>query len=193
MNIDRVDNTMIRPDNLRSIDNLEELIESRIKASLECMIKIDKHLIDNETNERSLTHRLGMYLQNLFEYWDVDCEYNRDGNNPKRLNWNIKPEQIISTDLQGKTVYPDIIIHQRGKQNTINLVVIEAKKTNNFGEGEVRKDIKKLQAYKSDLNYMFAYFIKINVSENDDPSNFYQVKIDDSINEIISEIYNNSL
>ncbi|TDP83889.1 hypothetical protein C7957_14314 [Halanaerobium saccharolyticum] len=193
MSIDRVDSETIRPDNFRDINNLKELIELRIEASLDKLIEKDKHLVDTKTNERSLTHRLGMYLQNLFEYWDVDCEYNRDGNKPKRINWDIEPEEIESTDTQGKTVYPDIIIHQRGKQSTINLAVIEVKKTDNFSRSEVIKDIKKLIEYKnSHLNYEFACFIKINVSEekNEKPYNFYPVETGNSTNEIFSEICN---
>ena len=48
----------------------------------------DRYLIDHDVNERSLTFRLGFYLQHIFSGWDVDCEFNRNvasGNGRKQL------------------------------------------------------------------------------------------------------------
>ena len=54
------------------------------------------------------------YLTNKFENWDVDCEYNRDLENPKECSYNSN---------ETKYIRPDIIIHQRNIKN--NLLVIE--------------------------------------------------------------------
>ena len=51
-------------------------IEQKIKNALLRFYKEDSYLIDNNVHERSLTFRCGMYLQNEFPNWKVDCEYN---------------------------------------------------------------------------------------------------------------------
>ena len=51
-------------------------VESALKAALECLSVNDQHLINVRRNERSITHRLGLYLQILFPLWHVDCEVN---------------------------------------------------------------------------------------------------------------------
>ena len=47
-----------------------------IKALLEFFEK-EQFLLQNNINERSLTYKLALYLQNHFLDYDVDCEYNR--------------------------------------------------------------------------------------------------------------------
>ena len=86
-------------------------------------------LFDFQINGRTLTQRLSMYLQPAFEPLAVDCEYNRmwteKGDEMKVLPWGTEP--TWTDDIDAKTVYPDIIIHERGTQVT-NLLVIEAKR-----------------------------------------------------------------
>ena len=85
-----------------------------------------------------------MYLQDEFDGWDVDCEYNRGHQSPdqvKRLQPYIDPIQADDTDA--KTVFPDIIIHYR--ETTDNLLVIEVKKSTNPESDE--RDEQKLQAF----------------------------------------------
>jgi len=96
-------------------------------------MKIDKDLLLIDVNERSITHRLGIYLQEQFPEWDVDCEYNRLIDNKKQMvltkRLKAKIGETTPEDTQAKTVYPDLIIHHR--ISTENLVVIEVKKSTN--------------------------------------------------------------
>ena len=132
-------------------------IKDKIIRAFWLLLEIDKHLFIVDANERSLTHRLAMYLQSEFPDYHVDCEYNRNGIDPKQLPYFKK--QIPTDDTNALTVYPDIIVHHRGTEN--NFIVIEAKKTTNGN----RDDIKKLRAYKDELNYSYAYFVLFPVGD----------------------------
>lgn len=51
--------------------------EAKIIKGLKTVTSQDAHLLTVDVSERAITHRLGMYYQELFSKWDVDCEYNR--------------------------------------------------------------------------------------------------------------------
>jgi len=135
----------------------QEDIRNRIEIAYTELIEKDQYLLEVDANERSITHRLAIYLEELFPKYDVDCEYNRNGIDPKKLNRLKKP--IYSDDTFGTTVYPDVIIHHRGKKE--NLIVIEAKKTTS-GDNS---DKEKLRIYKKELLYKFAYFVRLPVGK----------------------------
>lgn len=92
----------------------------------------------------------------------MDCEYNRDRHDPKRLD--LPPRHDISSDdLHAKTVFPDIIIHHRGTDE--NFVVIEVKKSSN-PEGD-EWDLRKLKAFKEQLGYQMAIFVYFRTGRDD--------------------------
>lgn len=134
---------------------MKEIIESALEESLDQLLRADFELLQVDANERSISHRLAVYLEEYFPGWNVDCEYNRDHDDPKRLN--IISRDIQSDDTQATTVYPDIIIHKRGTDE--NLVVIEMKKTSSKEDDDY--DLGKLHAFKGQLGYQFAIFIKV--------------------------------
>lgn len=107
-----------------------EKITNKLHKSYEKMISREGYLFEIDTNERSLTHKLAEYLQLEFPEWNVDCEYNRNEVDTKKLD-SFK-RNISSDDTNAVSVYPDIIIHHRGTKN--NLIVIEAKKTSSTVE-----------------------------------------------------------
>ncbi len=127
----------------------------------------DKDLFEVQINERTLTHRLALYLEEFLpeEYkgqnYKVDCEYNRLWDDPKRIHIPCEYQVNWRTDdLNWKTVYPDVIIHKRWELwRKNNLAVIEAKKSSNTDWRD--KDICKLRSYKIDEKYwyQFAFFI----------------------------------
>jgi len=128
-----------------------------VNRALDDLCERDRHLLDPDVNikERSITHRLGMYLQRYFgDRWDIDCEYNRnlDGNNIKRLPPPPStPDQAADwTDTKGRTIYPDIIVHQRGV-NTHNLLVVEVKKQNS---GDSQWDFEKVKRLQADYAHL---------------------------------------
>lgn len=115
----------------------------------------DGQLLMNDANERSISHRLAIYIETHFPSWNVDCEYNRSHDDPKRLN--IPSRDTSSDDLHARTVYPDIIVHRRNTDD--NLLVVEIKKTTSIEDDGY--DLGKLRAFKSELGYEFAVFIKL--------------------------------
>lgn len=122
--------------------------------------KNDSFLLENNVNERSVTHKLAEYIQLQFQEYHVDCEYNRmPGETIERpyinKKLNLPIDSIETNDTKAKTVFPDIVVHRRG-DNMMNLLVIEAKKVGVCGESFDRD---KLAAYKRELGYSFAAFI----------------------------------
>jgi hypothetical protein len=136
--------------------------EAKIRELLDQALKIlahkDKYLIEFNLNERTVTHKLAEYLQQLLPNWDVDCEYNKDGPDTKMLYIPNKDE-----DLEDSPVYPDIIIHKRGDWRTMenrpHLLVIEARKTG-WGSRKIARDEAKIAAYLDELSYRFGALIE---------------------------------
>ena len=124
-----------------------------------------------DVNERSITHKIAEYLQRDFrtEGYDVDCEYNRNGHDPKTLS--LEPWSTKSDSLEGDTVYPDIIIHKR--ESPTNLVVIEAKKSTNKVNF---RDLQKLKAFRRELGYRLCYSLTLYVREDFKRTRLYEMR-----------------
>ena len=130
-------------------------IKKALDASIDLLLRTDADILRIDVNERTISHRLANYLELHFPGWNIDCEYNRDEHEPKRLD--IIPRDVMSDDTEATTVFPDIIIHRRGTKQ--NLVVIEMKKTTSHEDDKY--DFRKLKAFKQQLGYRFAVFIKV--------------------------------
>ena len=108
-------------------------------------------LFEKDLGERALTHRLAVHLEKRFSGWEVDCDYDRLGERTLRLPHG----SIISTDDHlAKSIYPDIVVHQRAIPN--NLLAIEVRKAANHQSPE--HDRHKLRAL-TDPHLWFAYWI----------------------------------
>jgi hypothetical protein len=127
------------------------------RQALAKFIERDSYLLEHDVYERAITHKLAEYLQEVFVNWNVDCEYNRDGNEPKRVGL---PD--VSQESTRRNIYPDIIIHQRGT-NDYNLLIVEAKKSNDARLGGEDHDRNKLVAYARDLGYRVGIFIVFSI------------------------------
>lgn len=126
-----------------------------VLAALNRLLQEDAHLLRVDANERSISHRFGMYLQAELPKHDIDCEYNRDADVPKRIrNLDLHPD-VADTD--GNTVFPDFIAHVRGTK--VNYFVVEIKKTTSHVDRNI--DRQKLISYKCDLNYESALFAEL--------------------------------
>ncbi len=131
------------------------IIMKRVDNAIHSLLRQDPYLLQKDVNERSISHRLAMYLQDEFEDWDVDCEYNRNYDDIKTLEFPAEDTSVF--DTHAVTVYPDIIVHRRGSDN--NLLVIEVKKTTNNNAGDW--DVRKLRSYKDQLRYGYAVFLRL--------------------------------
>lgn len=137
-----------------------EEISARLRKAISILQERDAIFLDSQFNisERAVTHRLGMYLAELFPDEDVDCEYNRQYNEDtdeyiaKNVDLPKIENGITLKDTVAKTVYPDIIIHRR--QRDRNILVIEVKMQ--WKSDKVDFDHIKAEAYKRRLGYKFS-------------------------------------
>jgi hypothetical protein len=145
----------------------QEDVKRRLVNACQRLLTRDSALLQKDVNERSISHRLALYLQGELPKLDVDCEYNRDEGVPKRI-FQLRDNDIQGNgepfiqDTKARTVFPDIIVHHRGKSGTPNnLLIIEIKKTTSNVSDSF--DHKKLNSYKTNghLGYQHAVFIKL--------------------------------
>ena len=113
-------------------------------------------LLERDLGERALTHRLAVCVEKHFSGWEVDCDYDRLGERTIRL-----PHGTVSStdDHLAKSIYPDIVVHQRDIPN--NLLAIEIRKAANHQP--IEHDQHKLQAL-TDPHLWFAYSIGVMVT-----------------------------
>ena len=125
------------------LNKLEKLIET----ALDELYEKDQYLLEHDVHERTIIFRFGHYLQNLmddigeFQTFNLDFEYNRNGQDPKRIPQS--PQNGI---------LPDLIIHRRGS-NKYNLLVLKFKTPWNTN---VEDDCKKLQQLV-DIHGTYSY------------------------------------
>jgi hypothetical protein len=123
----------------------------KVVAALAELYAREAFLFEQDLGERTLTHRLAVHLERHFSGFEVDCNYDRLGARTLRLPHGT----IISTDDHlGKSIYPDIVVHQREIPN--NLLAIEVRKAGNHQP--IEHDEHKLSAL-TDPHLWFAYWI----------------------------------
>jgi len=144
------------------ISQMEILTNDQVKERLETALRKlyvrDSYLLEHDAHERSITHKLGEYLQQLFPDYDVDCEYNLDRHGSRfRKQWvasKLVGEMIKQFDAIRKRIKPSPksssaeslvksleenieivsknfypdIIVHKRGSNKFNILVIEAKK-----------------------------------------------------------------
>jgi len=129
----------------------DEEVKSRFFIALDQLFKNDAFLLESGVHERSVSHKLAEYLQQQFQGWHVDCEYNRHGLGVKMLPRECEGEHR-------EYVYPDVVVHHRNTDD--NLLVIEIKPRKNKAVDEC--DNAKLTAFTNqggDYKYRLGLFI----------------------------------
>ncbi|MBR0830593.1 hypothetical protein JQ596_34305 [Bradyrhizobium manausense] len=131
-------------------------MQTELNKVVEALRELYAHetfLFEKAVGERALTHRFAVYLEKQFSGWSVDCNYDRLGERTLHLPHGT----IISTDDHlGKSIYPDVAVHQREIPN--NLLVIEVRNATNHTPLE--HDQHKLRAL-TDPHIWFAYWIGV--------------------------------
>lgn len=124
-------------------------IGTAVLDSLQRLFNIDKQLLSVNASEQAIAAKIAQYLQPHFPINHVDVEYNRMGEAPKKVAWSKRLDEV----------YPDIIVHLR--ETNTNILVIELKKDSNPETKD--KDILKLRAYRRELGYLHALFLRLGV------------------------------
>ncbi len=136
----------------RQLDKVN--VMSRVGDALRALLRNDGFLLENDANERSITHMFAVHLGIRFRGWHVDCEYNRDRHELKTLRLPAA-DGVPEDEGHARTVFPDIIVHRRGTRK--NLLVIEAKKSTSRDSDDW--DRVKLSAFVQQLHNRFAVFV----------------------------------
>jgi hypothetical protein len=136
-------------------------IEIALNRAIDRFVECDCHLLAADANERSMSHRIAIYLEQEMPGYNVDCEYNRDGFDVKRLQ--LSPYPTSADNDEAVTVFPDIIVHRRGN-NDHNLLVVEMKKA--AAGTDLAYDLQKLRAFRRELKYTWAVHLIIGHSRN---------------------------
>lgn len=125
-------------------------VTAAVKEAMRRVVEEQTTLLDLDVTERALSHFLAIYLAEFLPSdLDVDVEYNRHGETPKRLQLPMR--DATDRELRATTVFPDILVHKRNTDEH-NLVVLEVKKP-----GEPREyDELKLRAFRLELAYAHA-------------------------------------
>ena len=150
-------------------------LENIINCCLQKLRRLDRYLLDEEVNERTITHKLAEYLQQHIPEFNVDCEYNRF--EQREIDSVVKKLKLPMDnknnwdDTQLSRVIPDINIHERGPYGK-NILVIEVKKSSSSSSETL--DRNKLIAFTTEpLNYEFGLFLKIDLDNEDDIMDWY--------------------
>ena len=110
-------------------------------------------------SEQCMVFHIGSYMKNKmntltkFQWADLDCEYNRNMNDPKMMRSDRK-------------IIPDLVIHRR-RSNRNNLLVIEFKKKNaeTYDKENDRNKLMYLTDQKEDFKYNFGLFVELGSHE----------------------------
>ncbi len=141
-------------------------IDVRIDAAFKKLQARDAFLLENRVGERCVAARFAFYLVPLFRGFDVDVEYNRQGINPNHAKGvdagDLKDcRSALRAFRDGKPtvrVFPDIIVHHRGKKGyEHNLLVIEIKRSTNNETHAC--DIAKIDVMLTTYKYRFGLFL----------------------------------
>ncbi len=125
-----------------------KLIKKEVRCAINKFKKFDWNYLSNKNvYEVTLSHRIAVYLENKFDGYSVDCEYNKSVNDYKIILKRIK-------------IRPDIIIHKRGTSENLCIIEIKkASKSSKKGKNEIER-IKNI-IKTTELNYKIGIFIGI--------------------------------
>lgn len=152
----------------------------KIGQAIKILFSKDSYLLENNSSERSITHKIALYLESQYPDYEVDCEYNLNAKDPrqrKTIYFDINTHPEVMNVRQGRRIHalsgdeqielsivPDIIIHKRG-HNKNNCAIIEVKKSTQ-NPNEIAFDQKKLCYYTSEkclFRYPAGYLIILNI------------------------------
>lgn len=117
-----------------------------VETAIEKFNEKERYLLEHRLSERCICARFAIYLERevhkrISKEYSADVEYNK----------GIKENNFAKKMLHGKRIYPDLIVHKRGKDPVYgydNMICIEMKKQED--KRGLESDHRRLQA----LTYM---------------------------------------
>ena len=149
---------------------LEE-IRRKVAEALRRLYDKDQCLFERNSgrglSERCIVFRFAHYLQDEFEKYYVDCDFNSS-------SYGLIPQSgksIRNPDGTTTKRFIDIIIHKRdldsGSGYKNNFVCFEIKKWNNKTTKGIEKDRNNLQVLTSDYCYKYGFHIVLGKRNNE--------------------------
>ncbi|MEK3986404.1 hypothetical protein MHB77_23990 [Paenibacillus sp. FSL K6-3166] len=144
---------------------MRNYIKPKVDIAISKLLECDQYLLSHDLNERTIAHKLAVYLQEEFNEYNVDCEYNKnvDEESKKKMIYILEQEcqkikkefnkditVVDDIEYMGLSTFPDIVIHKRG-ENSSNLLIIEIKKSTNRIDRCF--DLQKLKCYTDSSRY----------------------------------------
>lgn len=145
-------------------------IKDIVNAALTTLLDKDDFLLKKDISEWAISHKLAVYLNDKFPGFNVDCEYNgcAKADNDKKYLMILRDKLAAlgklkdsdgNEDTLKRSVFPDIIVHKRGKE--VNLLIIEVKKEKNNDKDFDREKICRYTSseYENLLNYKLGALV----------------------------------
>ena len=140
------------------MQNLNE-IKDKIKECLEKLYERDAKLFGRNSNkglcERCLVFRFGLYLQEAFPDYFVDCDFNSSVVGGQ----HVSQKPITNPNGTSTGRYIDIIIHKRGNRQDSDFICFEVKKWNNYDSNASEKDKNNLRVLTSQYGYLYGFYL----------------------------------
>jgi len=126
-------------------------LEALVREAVNMLFARDAALFANDNSEWAIAHRLAVYLEQLCPGWNVDCEFNRQGEDA-----DPKAQQ------DGSRIRPDVVVHHRGRlEKAHNLLAIEVKKTRTTGDHAKLVECSSEPAGQRRFQYQFGLAISL--------------------------------
>lgn len=134
-------------------------IKERIKGCLSKLYTQDRILFERNEGEglceRCLVFRFGLYLQEAFPDYFVDCDFNS-----ARVNGNhVSGKPIMNPDGTTTNRFVDIIVHKRLAVGETDFICFEIKKWNNGNKDAENKDKQNLTILTSQYGYKYGFYL----------------------------------
>lgn len=110
---------------------------------------------ERKVSEWAIAHRLAVYLEQQIPGWNVDCEYDKQGE-------NLDPK--TNAEAKGKTqkTRPDIVIHRRRRlELEHNLLVLELKKEKAAADWDKAREFTAPPTGKRKFQYQYGLALSL--------------------------------
>ncbi len=146
---------------------MADVLETLFKEALELFVNREFALVRKNVHEQAMCHRLATYVEHSkdhhgLERYCVDTEYNRHGDNVKKIRHAVTGHPI--------NVVCDLLLHSRGELKEDNLIAVEMKKADG-DEADKQRDRERLQALTTACpagvepdhvcGYKLGYFLQV--------------------------------
>ena len=134
--------------------------KTKIILALEKLYRDDAILFERNSGkglcERALVFRFGLYLQETFPDYFVDCDFNSHSRDGRTFGGKPIPNQDGTTTDR----FVDIIVHKRGLNGLgSDFICFEVKKWNNTNAISAEKDQNNLRILTSEYGYKYGFYL----------------------------------